>query len=194
NYTYFMFTQALDLAWWKDYSFQCEPVDFSYTPRALQIARGCWYYFLLKIFDWLDTIFFVLRKKQSHVSFLHVYHHSGMAIITWICVKYLPGGHSTFIGLINTFVHSIIYTYYLLSSIKINMISWKKHITQLQMIQFFIVALHFTQLFWTHCGYPKWTAIFIIPQDVFMLVLFGDFYYNTYQRANSAVKSKMHRK
>ncbi|XP_014487815.1 PREDICTED: elongation of very long chain fatty acids protein AAEL008004-like, partial [Dinoponera quadriceps] len=184
-----IFTQALYLAWWKDYSFQCEPVDFSYTPKAFQVARVCWYYFLLKIFDWLDTIFFVLRKKQSHVSFLHVYHHCGMVVFSWIGVKYYPSGHGTFFGLINTFVHAIMYTYYLLSSMKINMISWKKHITQLQMIQFVIIACHMSQIFWTDCEYPRWIAVTCITQSVIFLVLFADFYYYAYVKPTNSATS-----
>ncbi|EFN80156.1 Elongation of very long chain fatty acids protein AAEL008004 [Harpegnathos saltator] len=68
-----------------------------------------------------------------------------MVIILWIAVKY-PGGHSTFIGVFNIFVHSIMYTHYLLSSMKIDTKSWKKHITQLQMLQFFILAYPIFQL------------------------------------------------
>jgi len=57
-----------------------------------------WVYFLLKIFDLVDTIFFVLRKKQNQVTFLHVYHHAGIVLGSWIAVKYLPSGHVTFLG------------------------------------------------------------------------------------------------
>ncbi|XP_014478536.1 PREDICTED: elongation of very long chain fatty acids protein AAEL008004-like [Dinoponera quadriceps] len=176
----YIFYLALNLMWLTNYNFQCEPVDFSYAPRAIQISRMFWYYFLLKIVDWLDTIFFVLRKKQSQVSFLHVYHHFGMVMASWVGVKYFPGGHSSLLGLLNTFVHSIMYTYYLLSSMKINTRSWKKNITQLQMIQFFMLAWHYSKLLWTDCGYPQWVAAVMIPQNVFMFVLFGEFYYDTY--------------
>ncbi|EFN82257.1 Elongation of very long chain fatty acids protein 7, partial [Harpegnathos saltator] len=100
-YTRFIFTQALALGWLREYSFNCEPVDFSYAPRALQISRVVWYYFMLKVVDLLDTFFFVLRKKQSQVSFLHIYHHCGMVILTWGATKYFPGGHGTFTGTYN---------------------------------------------------------------------------------------------
>ena len=36
-------------------------------------------------------VFFVLRKKQSHVTFLHVYHHTNMVLSTWIYLKYIKG-------------------------------------------------------------------------------------------------------
>lgn len=33
----------------------------------------------------------VLRKRDDHISFLHVYHHAGMCALAWGGVKYLPG-------------------------------------------------------------------------------------------------------
>ncbi|XP_025163193.1 elongation of very long chain fatty acids protein AAEL008004-like [Harpegnathos saltator] len=178
----YLFYMLLNTAWLRGYNFNCEPVDYSYTPNAIQIARLVWYYFMLKIADLLETFFFVLRKKQSQVNFLHVYHHCGMVIAVWTALKYYPGGHGTFIGVINTLVHSIMYTHYLLSSMKIDTKSWKKHITQLQMLQFFILAYHTSQLLWMDCGYPLWPALVLLPQQVFMLVLFADFYYYAYSK------------
>lgn len=52
----------------------------------------------MKLLDLLDTAFFILRKKQQQVSFLHVYHHTGMAFGSWAATKFLPGGHITFLG------------------------------------------------------------------------------------------------
>lgn len=43
-----------------------------------------------KILDFLQ-VFMVLRKKQSHVTFLHVYHHAGMVPLSWAAVNYYPG-------------------------------------------------------------------------------------------------------
>jgi hypothetical protein len=36
-------------------------------------------------------VFFVLRKKDRQVSFLHVYHHASQVLYTWAYLKYLPG-------------------------------------------------------------------------------------------------------
>ena len=63
-----------------------------------KIARGCHLYFVVKVTDLLDTVFFVLRKKQNQVTFLHVYHHAGMVMGSWAGVKYIAGGHATFMG------------------------------------------------------------------------------------------------
>lgn len=60
----------------RGYSIFCQPVDYSDDPAAMRIAQIAHYYFLTKICDLIDTVFFVLKKKNSHVSFLHVYHVS----------------------------------------------------------------------------------------------------------------------
>ena len=73
------------------------------------------------------------------------------------------------------------YGHYLATSFKLSRPWWKKYITQLQIIQFLLILLHFAQLIWVEdCGFPRWPAAFLIPQNVFMLVLFCDFYYKTY--------------
>jgi len=40
---------------------------------------------------YLLQVFFVLRKKQNQVTFLHVYHHTITALFSWGYLKYLPG-------------------------------------------------------------------------------------------------------
>ncbi|XP_048507919.1 elongation of very long chain fatty acids protein 7-like isoform X1 [Athalia rosae] len=153
------------------------------TLFTLQIAGTVWIYFIVKVIDLLDTVFFVLRKKSNQISFLHVYHHTGMVIGSWAGVKYLPGGHGTFLGLVNSFVHVVMYGHYFATSMKISRPWWKKYITQLQLIQFVLILVHFSQLAWIEdCGFPRWPALIFVPQNLFMIVLFGDFYYKTYVR------------
>jgi len=122
---------------WQYYSWRCQPVDWSRTPKAYREARVVYVYYLAKITELLDTIFFVLRKNDRQVTFLHVYHHTVMPMISWGTSKYYPGGHGTFIGWINSFVHIIMYSYYFLSAFGPQMqkyLWWKKHITNLQMV------------------------------------------------------------
>ncbi|XP_012221659.1 very long chain fatty acid elongase 7-like [Linepithema humile] len=182
--------KILDLGWLRGYNFFCEPVDYSYTPKTIEIARVLWIYFLVKVIDLLDTIFFILRKKQNQVTFLHVYHHGGMVILCWLVAKFIPGGHVTFTVMLNTFVHSVMYAYYLLASMKISTNSWKKYITQLQLVQFFLVGVHDMQLFWVeNCDVSVWVAYIIVPQNVFIIILFGDFYYKTYIKKKTGIKT-----
>lgn len=90
----------------------------------------------------MDTIFFVLRKKQNQISFLHLYHHSGMVAVTYFGAKYLPGGHLAFLGFMNAIVHLIMYSYYFLSAMGPQMqkyLWWKKHMTAIQMVNKYFV-------------------------------------------------------
>lgn len=100
----------------------------------MQIAASCYFYFVAKLTELLDTVFFVLRKKERQVSFLHLYHHTVMPIISWGCVKFMAGGHGTFIGFINCFVHIVMYTYYLLAAAGFTNLWWKKYVTRLQLV------------------------------------------------------------
>ena len=49
----------------------------------------------------LDTVFFVLRKKNNQISFLHVYHHATMFPIWWIGIKWVAGGQCKYINITN---------------------------------------------------------------------------------------------
>ncbi|CAG9834489.1 unnamed protein product [Diabrotica balteata] len=109
------------------------------------ITSGRWEVFFLKAFDCVETVFFVLKKNYRQVSFLHVYHHSGMVLLTWISLKFNLGPLVLFVPALNCFVHAVMFTYYLLSSIDPE---WKKRtdlkkrLTQLQLIQFFLFVCH----------------------------------------------------
>lgn len=59
---------------------------------SFQIAKALWWFYFSKCLEMLDTIFFVLRKKNNQVSFLHVYHHASMFPLWWIGVKWVAGG------------------------------------------------------------------------------------------------------
>ncbi|KAJ9590186.1 hypothetical protein L9F63_016675 [Diploptera punctata] len=146
------------VAGWLHYNYRCQPVDYSYSPRALRMARGCWWYYFSKFTEFMDTIFFVLRKKNDHITTLHVIHHGVMPMSVWFGVKFTPGGHSSFFGMLNTFVHIIMYLYYLLAAFGPRFqkfLWWKRYLTVLQMVQFVLVMVHAFQLLFIDCNYPK---------------------------------------
>jgi hypothetical protein len=51
---------------------------------------------LLNLFFVMLQIFFVLRKKNEHVSTLHVIHHGVMPMSVWFGVKFTPGWYLHF--------------------------------------------------------------------------------------------------
>lgn len=90
--------QSLIAGWGGRYSFRCQPVDYSNDPIALRMAQGCWWYYISKFMEFTDTIFFVLRKKDDHLTTLHVIHHGCMPMSVWFGVKFTPGKHMQFLS------------------------------------------------------------------------------------------------
>ena len=76
------------------------------------------------------------------------------------------------------------YSYYFLTSIDSNYVrssKWKKHITQIQLIQFAILTVHQgLPLVNNWCNHPEFLSGIAFIQYIFMFLLFGDFYYKTY--------------
>ncbi|XP_068084873.1 very long chain fatty acid elongase AAEL008004 isoform X2 [Anabrus simplex] len=180
----YMFKLALNVVTNKEFNWKCMPLRFDTGEYSMEILHGCYWFFWLKVYDLMDTVFFILRKKNSQVTFLHVYHHALMVFASWMSLKYLPGGNPILLGFVNVFVHAVMYTYYLLTSIDPKykkLIWWKKHLTQLQMAQFMLIAIHSSQiLFRKYCGYPKFFAFVLVLQNLFIFSLFCNFYWKTY--------------
>lgn len=55
------------------------------------MANTCWWFYFSKFTEFFDTLFFILRKKNSHVSTLHVIHHGCMPFSIWMGLKFAPG-------------------------------------------------------------------------------------------------------
>lgn len=70
---------------------QCQSVDYKNSLKATTALTYTYQTFLLKLVELVETVFFVLRKKQNQVSKLHVYHHVSTATLAWILVKYTAG-------------------------------------------------------------------------------------------------------
>ena len=145
-------------------------------------------------------VFFILRKKNNQVTFLHVYHHATMIINWWMAAKYVPVGQckswnffpgyanvtwpifilprvnwcigicierfvfinihfpvklifcvwtfwtnkipqylvaAFFVGVINSFIHTLMYVYYALAALGPEMqkyLWWKRYMTKLQLV------------------------------------------------------------
>lgn len=188
-----IFYEYLMSGWAKGYSIQCQPVDYSSSPMALRMARTCWWYYFSKFTEFFDTLFFILRKKNQHVSTLHVIHHGVMPFSVWMGVKFAPGGHSTFFALLNTFVHIVMYFYYMVAAMGPQYqkyIWWKKYLTSMQMLQFLAIMVHQFQLLLFTCDYPRSFMIWIGLHGVLFFGLFSDFYKAKYT-GNSEKKSAM---
>ncbi|XP_038210396.1 elongation of very long chain fatty acids protein 4-like isoform X1 [Zerene cesonia] len=150
-----------------------------------QILFDIWIYFAAKVTELLDTVFFVLRKKDSQVTFLHLYHHSIMMFGTWMYLKYWPSYTLYFIGFLNALVHVFMYTYYGLAALGPKVakyIFWKKYMTRLQLIQFVCIIIHYIiAVNRTECPPAKGVAMFVACNTSFFMFLFLNFYRQNYK-------------
>jgi hypothetical protein len=57
----------------------------------LSVFKFEWYFLILRIIELVETVFFILRKKQKQVSFLHCYHHVSTIFFFYLVQKYTNG-------------------------------------------------------------------------------------------------------
>ncbi|XP_043217006.1 elongation of very long chain fatty acids protein 2-like [Amphibalanus amphitrite] len=163
----------------------CSPIEVSDNSKAIRLANACWVFHISKLVDFLDTVFLVLKKDNKRLTYLHVYHHGSMAFGFWLCTLFVPGGSAWIAGVINSFVHCVMYGYYLLASLGPRVrpyLWWKRYLTQLQLAQFaFIVVAAWTvQMPSMRCGLPFWTCSMSAVYLVVLSALFLNFYRQSY--------------
>jgi len=170
-----------------NYGITCQVYDVKTTPNKpgeLRVAKVMWWYFFSKLIELMDTVLMVLRKRNRQITFLHVFHHASMLNIWWWVMMYIPGGLSYFGALLNCFIHVVMYTYYGLSVLPEMQpyLWWKKYLTKMQLAQFVITFTHSTYSIVNGCNFPQWGKFLLVGYMVCMLVLFGNFYVQTYRR------------
>uniref|UniRef100_A0A8C0MYJ5 Elongation of very long chain fatty acids protein n=1 Tax=Canis lupus familiaris TaxID=9615 RepID=A0A8C0MYJ5_CANLF len=153
----------------------------------LQMVRVAWLFLFSKFIELMDTVIFILRKKDGQVTFLHVFHHSVLPWSWWWGVKIAPGGMGSFHAMINSSVHVVMYLYYGLSAlgpVAQPYLWWKKHMTAIQLIQFVLVSLHISQYyFMPSCDYQYPVIIHLIwMYGTIFFVLFSNFWYHSYTK------------
>uniref|UniRef100_A0A182P0P5 Elongation of very long chain fatty acids protein n=1 Tax=Anopheles epiroticus TaxID=199890 RepID=A0A182P0P5_9DIPT len=187
----YMFYEHLMAGWLSGYSLTCQTVDYSDSPLSRRMFNLCYVYYLSKLSEFADTVFFVLRKKQSQITDLHVYHHSLTPIEAWILTKFIAGGNATLPNVINNFVHVLMYFYYMLSAMGYRDIWWKKYMTEVQIIQFIICIAHCINALVTGCPFPRFiTTLLLINASIF-LALFMNFYIESYKRKSKTAAVKV---
>lgn len=162
----------------------CHPMDPRKNPNWEAFNSAVWMFLVSKMIDLFDTIFYVLRKKYSNISFLHVYHHANMVAVVWFFLKYIKGEQAVIVGVVNSFVHTIMYTYYFLAALGPSIqkyLWWKKYITQLQMLQFLMYFIYMAFLMSFNCPLPRGFSVFVIIQSVIFFGLFLNFYVRAYR-------------
>jgi hypothetical protein len=162
----------------------CNAKEIS-SEHKYAVQLGAWLYLISKIAELGDTIFFVLRKKNKQISFLHVYHHASQVGFVWAYLKYLPGEQAVIIAFLNSVVHVIMYFYYMVAAMGPKYqkyIWWKKYMTWIQLVQFVILLSYMVTVLVLQCNLPRLLTIFFIIQLTLFFCLFINFYLQTYKK------------
>jgi len=171
----------------------------------LRIHEIWWWIIILRFIEFIETILFVLRKKENQITFLHIYHHISTVFAFWLFLKYsgckfiaesiiffkciinFLGMDEILIGIINTAVHIVMYSYYLLTSIELTkklVRPIKPLITAMQLGQFFVIMVHCIIHVLPSCNASK--LFFIkIPNISLLIFMFGKFFVNSYLKENN---------
>ncbi|XP_009698364.1 PREDICTED: elongation of very long chain fatty acids protein 2, partial [Cariama cristata] len=178
-------------AWGGGYNLQCQNLH-SAGEADIRVANVLWWYYFSKLIEFMDTIFFVLRKKSSQITFLHVYHHATMFNIWWCVLNWIPCGQSFFGPTLNSFIHVLMYSYYGLSVIPSmhKYLWWKKYLTQAQLIQFLLTIVHTLSAAVKPCGFPFGCLMFQSSYMTTLVILFINFYIKTYKKIPSRTATK----
>ena len=109
------------------------------------------------------------------------YHHIG-AVLSWHLMYVYKVEMIWMATFLNSFVHTIMYSYYLGCLLKLNQVRViKKYITSIQLCQFFIL---YVNLYFYRPPIESWfnynIIIFFASYGVGVIGLFGRFYYDSY--------------
>ncbi|XP_064476030.1 very long chain fatty acid elongase 1-like [Ornithodoros turicata] len=180
----YFFVLTLRLSYFRDvnkYDPICQGTD--YGQGAMPLLYHGWFYMLMKVGELLDTVFFVLLKKNSHITFLHLLHHSVALSTVWMDINNGITGQVAMFPVLNTAVHMVMYTYYGLAALSPELrpnLWWKKYVTQAQIAQFFALMVHGSIPLVMNCDFPRTMAVFMVFEAGLFTCLFSDFYYRNY--------------
>jgi len=170
------------------------------TEKGMPMARILWIFYASKILEFGDTFIMALRKNFHQISFLHVYHHTTIFAIWWLVVYYAPGGDGYFSAALNSFIHVLMYSYYLWAAFagkqKGPKAVWtepgyyRQYITTMQMLQFTFMLIQATYNITVPNEYPVFLSYILFFYMLSMLGLFANFYRKSYSPKGSSLPKK----
>uniref|UniRef100_A0A6C0K011 Very-long-chain 3-oxoacyl-CoA synthase n=1 Tax=viral metagenome TaxID=1070528 RepID=A0A6C0K011_9ZZZZ len=137
-----------------------------------------WFY-ISKYYEYFDT--FLLYTKGVEPILLQKYHHIGATFCWYLCYTYNVdmGVYAT---LLNSGVHSVMYLYYLLCLLKVNIRIFRMYITTMQIAQLSIGLFAGTYYYFPPIEtYPNYAVILVFDSYIAgLLYLFGKFMVENY--------------
>ena len=136
-------------------------------------------FYLSKYYEFGDTALLLLQGKTPR--FLQVYHHVG-AVVSWYLMYTYRVDMVWMPTLLNSFVHTLMYSYYLASLLRVpGLKRWKRTLTTLQLCQF---AALYSNFYFYSPPVETWfnysIICFFAGYGVGIVALFSQFYYESY--------------
>lgn len=182
----YMTIEAVMIAHRNNYGIICN----DYIQDDPPMANLLWLFYVSKMWDFWDTFFIVTGKKWRQLSFLHVYHHVTVFLCYWINVNTQYDGEVYLSIVLNGFIHTVMYTYYLIcmhtkvpETGKSLPIWWKSSLTLMQMTQFVTMTSQASSLLLTGCKEisPRIYIIYFV-YTISLLLLFAHFFITSYMK------------
>ena len=165
-----------------------------------KIAELLWLFYVSKMLDFIDTFLIIVNGKVNQFTFLHIYHHCTIYSIYWLNVNVNYDGDIYFTILFNALIHSIMYTYYLISMHNSDskkrgggtgiIIWWKKYLTTMQLCQFIAMMSQGGLILFYGCKVsPPRVTMLYVGYIFTLFILFLKFYFRSYSKSNSNQKN-----
>jgi hypothetical protein len=157
-----------------------QPMPFLSSFTGQNFDFVIYLFYLSKYYEFFDTFLLYLQGKQP--IFLQKFHHVGAVIVWHLCYVYKVDAIwlSSFV---NSFVHTIMYSYYLGCLLKINAVrSIKQWITTLQLVQLCIPCVVAVWKYYPPVETPFNFGIilFFVSYVAGLVYLFSQFYLANY--------------
>lgn len=153
---------------------------------------GFWitHFYLSKYYEFIDTWIVLLKGKTP--IFLQTYHHAGIVILMWMFVATKATGGALITLTFNSFIHTLMYTYYTLSALGYQS-PLKNYLTQCQLIQFIAGIIITSPLLVASRScitQAQWFVVVTIDiYAVVLIYLFYQFYVDSYIKKKAAKKA-----
>ncbi len=137
-------------------------------------------FYLSKYYEFFDT--FLLYLKGKDPIFLQKFHHIGAVIVWHLCYVYKVDA-IWISSLVNSFVHTIMYSYYLGCLLDVKEVRLiKQYITSMQLVQLCIPSCVALWFYYppVETQFNYGIIVFFVGYVAVLVYLFGQFYFSNY--------------
>eukprot|EP00270_Netrium_digitus_P011299 TRINITY_DN3587_c0_g1_i1.p1 TRINITY_DN3587_c0_g1~~TRINITY_DN3587_c0_g1_i1.p1 ORF type:complete len:338 (+),score=51.41 TRINITY_DN3587_c0_g1_i1:90-1103(+) len=162
-----------------EYSFWGNP----YKDSEKRMGQLIYLFYVSKFYEFMDTMVMLLKRNTRQITALHVYHHTSISIIWWVMAYRCPGGDAYFSAAFNSWVHVIMYAYYLLAATvckdqksRKKYLFWGKYLTVVQILQFVMFLSQAIYGIMNPGVHPRGIPGLLFVYSLSLLVFFIDFF------------------